>query len=268
MTSAHVASQVKGDRPGRFIGLLGLLYALAGFAVGLAAFAYAVPFLANFKFQGVLLVHPTIDIGSPRGVAPAVAIDLGLIMLFGLQHSIMARDGFKSWLRRYVPDGLERATYVHASNLVLWAVLLFWQPVPVVLLDLSGVRGLLGTTYLLGWLLVLIASFNLDLLELWGLRQAWSWSQGRTYTPRPIKVRRLYRQVRHPIYSGLIIVFWLTPVLTVGHALLAAGMTAYMLIGARFEERDLLRKYGDSYRQYQRAVPAFLPRLRLIATAK
>ena len=156
------------------------------------------------------------------------------------------------------PEGLERATYVHASNLTLWPVLLFWQPIPIVLVDLSSVRPLMMGIYWVGWLIVLLSSLNIDLLELWGLRQAWSWSRGEVYEPPPFKESWLYRQVRHPIYLGLLIAFWATPQLTVGHALFAGCMSAYIFIGAWFEERDLVRKHGESYRDYQRKVPAYL----------
>jgi protein-S-isoprenylcysteine O-methyltransferase Ste14 len=173
----------------------------------------------------------------------------------------MAREGFKQWLTRNIPVGLERATYVHASNLALWPVLLLWQPIPYVLVDLSAVRPLMTAIYWAGWLLVLVSSLNVDLFDLWGLRQAWSWSRGEVYAPPLFTQSWLYRQVRHPIYLGLLIVFWATPQLTVGHALFAGCMSAYIFIGAWFEERDLVRKYGDAYRDYQRKVPAYFPRL-------
>jgi methanethiol S-methyltransferase len=171
----------------------------------------------------------------------------------------MAREGFKRWLTRNVVGGLERATYVQASNLALWPVLLFWQPIPAVLVDLSAVRSVIMSIYWMGWLIVLLSSLNIDLLELWGVRQAWCWSRGEVYQPPPFKEHWLYRRVRHPIYLGLLVAFWATPQLTVGHLLFAACMSAYIFIGAWFEERDLVRKHGQSYRDYQRDVPAFLP---------
>ena len=184
--------------------------------------------------------------------------DVCLIALFGLQHSLMARDGFKQWLTRNVPEGLERATYVHASNLALWPVLLLWQPIPFVLVDLSPVRPLMTAVYWVGWLIVLLSSLNIDLLELWGVRQARSWSRGEVYVPPPFKESWLYRRVRHPIYLGLLLVFWATPQLTAGHVLFAGCMSAYIFIGTWFEERDLVRKHGQSYRDYQRKVPRLL----------
>jgi methanethiol S-methyltransferase len=265
-TSATVAQDrmqsAKISSPGRIARALGLAYALAGFAVALALFIYAVPFLANLQIFKRAIVSPSIDVGPTGPIGWAILADLGLIALFGLQHTLMARDRFKRWLERLVPAGLERATYVHASNLTLWPVLLFWQPIPSVLVDLTFVRAPMMGLYWVGWLIVLLSSLNIDLLDLWGLRQARSWSRGEVYVRPPFKETWLYRQVRHPIYLGLLIVFWATPQLTVGRALFAICMSAYILIGAWFEERDLVRKHGQSYRDYQREVPAYLPGLR------
>jgi protein-S-isoprenylcysteine O-methyltransferase Ste14 len=261
MVTLQPRTQPKAQPPGGLLRTLGLAYALIAFVTALALFLYAIPFLGNLRFLKRAIVNPSIDLGPPSPVLWAILVDACLIGLFGLQHSLMARDGFKRWLSRTLPDGLERATYVHASNLALWPVLLLWQPIPAVLVDLSSLRPLMTAFYWTGWLIVLVSSLNIDLLELWGLRQAWSWSRGETYAPPPFRESWLYRQVRHPIYLGLLIAFWATPWLTAGHALFAGCMSAYIFIGAWFEERDLVRKYGDSYRDYQRKVPAYLPRL-------
>jgi protein-S-isoprenylcysteine O-methyltransferase Ste14 len=256
--------------PGATLRALGLAYALAAFLAALALFLYAIPFLGNLGLLKRLIVYPSVDFGPQHGVAWAALMDVGLILLFGLQHSLMAREFFKRWLTRNLPQGLERATYVHASNLTLWPVLLFWQPIPAVLVDLSGVRAVMSTIFWLGWLIVLLSSLNIDLAELWGLRQARSWSRGEVYAPPPFKASWLYRLVRHPIYLGLLVAFWATPQLTVGHALFAGCMSAYILIGTRFEERDLVHKHGPSYREYQHKVPALIPggRRRLAALVR
>jgi protein-S-isoprenylcysteine O-methyltransferase Ste14 len=262
MATSQSFVQTKTTPPGGLLRALGLLYALVAFVAALALFLYAIPFLINLRYLKGAVVSPSIDVGSSVPVVWAALIDVCLILLFGLQHSVMARDGFKRWLARNFPEGLERATYVHASNLTLWPVLLLWQPIPTVLVDLSGLRPLMTGIYWSGWLIVLLSSLNIDLLALWGLRQAWSWARGEAYEPPPFKENWLYRHVRHPIYLGLLIVFWATPWLTVGHVLFAGCMSAYIFIGAWFEERDLVRKHGDSYRDYQRKVPAYLPALR------
>ena len=245
--------------PGGFQGALGVVYAGTAFITAFALFLYTIPFLANLRFHKSLIISPTVDLGPRASISRAVLIDGVLILLFGLQHSLMAREGFKRWLRAFVPDGLERATYVHASNLALWPVLLFWHPIPTVLIDLSIIRPFMTSIYWLGWLIVLLSSLNIDLLELWGVRQATSWSRGEVYVRPPFKENWLYRRVRHPIYLGLLLVFWATALLTVGHALFAGCMSAYIFIGAWFEERDLVRKHGDSYRDYQRKVPPYVP---------
>jgi methanethiol S-methyltransferase len=251
----------KTDRPGALSRALGLLYAWAAFLVALSLFLYAVPFLGNLRFLKRAIVEPSVDIGPTSALFWAVPIDCGLILLFGLQHSLMARHGYKRWVTRNVAGGLERATYVHASSLALWPVLLLWQPIPIVLLDLSAVRSVMMALYWLGWLVVLLSSLNIDLLELWGVRQAGCWSRGVVYQPPPFKDHWLYRQVRHPIYLGLLIAYWATPQLTVGHLLFASCMSAYIFIGTWFEERDLVRNHGESYRDYKRSVPAYVPRL-------
>ena len=261
MATVRQAAGAMRAPPGALTRAVGLVYALTAFVLAFALFLYTIPFLANLRFLKRAIVNPTVDFGPTRQWLTAALIDGGLILLFGLQHSLMARDDFKRWLTARIPGGLERATYVHGSNLALWPVLLFWQPIPIVLLDLSGARSIMMAIYWLGWLIVLLSSLNIDLLELWGVRQARSWSRGEVYQSPPFKETWLYHRVRHPIYLGLLIVFWATPQLTIGHALFAAGMSAYIFIGAWFEERDLVRTYGEAYRQYQRDVPAYVPRL-------
>jgi methanethiol S-methyltransferase len=168
MVTSQCPAQRPTKPPGGVLRMLGLLYALVAFVAALAIFLYAIPFLINLRYLKRLIVYPSIDVGASTPVLWAVLIDVCLILLFGLQHSIMARDGFKQWLARNFPEGLERATYVHASNLTLWPVLLLWQPLPTVLVDLSAVRPLMTGVYWAGWLIVLLSSLNIDLLELWG----------------------------------------------------------------------------------------------------
>jgi len=250
------------QRPNAWLRIAGLAYAMSGFLIALVGFLYTIPFLLNLKVAGTLLVSPSIDLGPRVSPGMAVLVDSCLIAAFGLQHSLMARDGFKRWFAAHAPAELTRATFVHASSLALWALLLLWQPLPFLLVDLSAGSGVLTGFNLLAWSIVLIGALNVDLLQLWGVRQAWAWCRGKTYERPTFEARWLYGWLRHPIYSGLLLVFWATPRLTVGHLLFAAGMTTYILIGRCFEERDLLRQYGDAYRHYQHSVPAFVPRLR------
>jgi len=191
----------------------------------------------------------------------ALIVDLGLISLFGMQHSIMARAGFKRWWLRSVPEPIERSTYVLLASLAL--LLLFWQwrPLPGVVWHVEQPLGhqLLWSLFWLGWLLVVVSTFAIDHFDLMGLRQLYTHLHGTRPSPPAFKTSALYGVVRHPLMLGFLIAFWATPRMTLGHLLFALGMTAYILIGLRYEERDLLRTFGTAYQAYQRRVPMLIP---------
>lgn len=191
----------------------------------------------------------------------AGAIDLGLIALFGLQHSAMARPRFKRWLTRFVPPHLERAVYVFATCPVLLLLMLFWQPLPGTIWhsDDSMVATLLWALYGAGWLLLVAATWMLDHFELFGLSQAWRQWRGIPAPADNFRMVYAYRYVRHPIYTGWLITFWVTPQMSAGHLLFAIGMSAYILVGILCEERDLIAAFGDRYRDYRARVPALIP---------
>jgi protein-S-isoprenylcysteine O-methyltransferase Ste14 len=211
-------------------------------------------FLANLPF-----VPTTIDGGTSGGVA-AILIDLALVGLFGLQHSIMARQGVKTRMRRVVPAAAERAVYVIASNLLLALILALWQPLPGTLWHLEGTaRIAMWVVYGLGWAFAVAATQAIDAWELVGMRQAWHALRDRASQPPRLQQPLLYTVVRHPMQLGLLIAFWATPDMTHGHALFAVAFTLYILVGIRFEERDLERQFGDDYRAYRRRVPMLLP---------
>jgi len=234
-----------------------LLYSVTSYALGVAALVYLVAFLFN------LYVPKSIDSGAPGNSAVAVAIDLGLIFLFGLQHSVMARSRFKAWLTRFMPPAAERSTFMLATALVTFALCLLWQPLPQVIWQAPAGMAhdvLLGIG-LAGWILVLYATFLINHFDLFGLRQAWLYFTGREYTHLPFKAAALYRYIRHPIMTGVFVGIWFTPVLTAGHLLFALGMSAYILIGVYYEERDLLRVFGDRYRKYTHLTGRFFPSL-------
>ncbi len=232
-----------------------LLYSLASYLVGVAALVYLIAFLFN------LYVPKSIDSGIPGDKLPAIFIDLGLIVLFGLQHSIMARRGFKSWLTRFVEPAAERSTFLLATALVTFALCLLWRPLPLVIwqADHAVVGYSMLTIGLAGWGLVLVSTFLINHFDLFGLRQAWLYFVGRDFSPLPFKTVWLYRYIRHPIMTGAFIGIWFTPVLTVGHLLFALGMSAYISVGVYYEERDLIRAFGQKYREYMRATGRFLP---------
>jgi len=234
--------------------LPGLAYGALAYGAFLCAFVYLVAFV------GDLGVPKSVNAGGEVDGLFALAVNLTLIALFGLQHSLMARKGFKRWLGEFLPASAERSTFVLATSVVLGMLFVLWQPIPADIWVLEGVPAiLLSVGFWLGWLLVVTASFLTGHLEFAGLRQSWLAYRRRRPGPMPFVVHSLYRFVRHPMYLGLLAGFWLTPRMTVGHLLFAAGMTGYLLVGMRLEERDLVRHYGRRYRAYQRRVPALVP---------
>lgn len=226
----------------------GLIYAAAAFLSALAFFALFVIFLGNLPKASKVWIEPTVDVGA--GLAPfaAAVIDTALVALFGLQHSLMARPFFKNWMTRTVPQELERATYVMAASLAGFILLAFWQPIPLVIWHVPAPGAvILWGLFAAGWSILLTSALAFDIFELFGLRQAWAWYRGRPMPPSTLKTHRLYGWMRHPMYVGLLLGVWTTPHMTAGHALLAATMTLYTLIGMRHEERDLSARFGAPY---------------------
>jgi protein-S-isoprenylcysteine O-methyltransferase Ste14 len=232
-----------------------MFYSFTNYALGVAALVYLIAFLFN------LYVPKSIDSGEAGSVITAVAVDLILIALFGLQHSVMARPKFKAWLTRLVPEAAERSTFMLATALVVFALCLLWQPLPAVVWQAENETAYyaLLATGLAGWVLVLYSKFLINHFDLFGLRQAWLNLIGREYTQLPFRAIALYRYIRHPIMTGAFIGIWFTPVLTVGHLLFAIGMSAYILIGVYHEEKDLISAFGEKYRHYARSTGRFLP---------
>jgi protein-S-isoprenylcysteine O-methyltransferase Ste14 len=232
-----------------------LLYGLAGYLLGVASLVYLIAFLFN------LGVPWTIDSGGPTSPFTAALTDLGLIALFGLQHSIMARRGFKSWLARVVPPAAERGTYMLATALVTFTLCFAWQALPEPLWQAKQplLHDALLAVGLAGWGLALYASFVIDHFDLFGLRQVWLYFTRRDYTPVSFRVGGLYRYVRHPLQTGVLIGTWITPSMTTGHLIFVLGMSLYILIGVHHEEQDLLREFGAKYRQYMKSTRRFFP---------
>ena len=236
---------------------LAIAYGVSCYAVFFATFVYAIGFVMG------LVVPKHIDSGPAAPFATALAIDLALLGLFAVQHSGMARPGFKRWWTRFVPAPVERSTYVLLSSLALIVLFRFWQPLPQVLQQGDGgaARVALDGVSALGWLLVLTGTFLINHFELFGLRQVWRLGQGHPSHDEPFVVRAAYRVVRHPIMLGFLVAFWAAPTMSVGHLLFALATTAYIVIAVKYlEERDLVATFGDTYRDYQRRVPMLLPR--------
>ena len=229
-------------------------YGVACYVVFLATFLYAVAFVGN-------LGTPTaLDAPATDPVGLALAIDAGLLGLFALQHSIMARKGFKQWWTQIVPKPIERSTYVLFSSLALILLFWQWQPIGGVVWSVDGTAAIvLRTLFAFGWLLVLVATFLIDHFDLFGLRQVWLYLLGQPYTARPFTTPGPYRLVRHPLYVGWFFAFWMTPTMTMAHLVFAIATSAYILIARQLEERDLVGEFGHTYEDYRRRVPMLVP---------
>lgn len=233
-----------------------LLYGSACYAVFLATFLYAMAFVAGVG------VPKHIDNGASTSLLAALAIDLGLLTLFAVQHSGMARPAFKRWWTRYVPQVIERSTFVLVSSLVLLFLFLQWRPLPQAIWQVQPgwAEWSLMAVSLLGWLMVLTSSFTINHFELFGLRQVWLFVRGREAKDEPFVLRAMYRIVRHPLMLGFLIAFWATPYMTLGHLLFSGVVTGYIFVAVKFlEERDLVAAHGEAYREYQRTVPMLVP---------
>jgi protein-S-isoprenylcysteine O-methyltransferase Ste14 len=221
-----------------------------------ALFAYMAGFVGNF------LVAKSID-SAPGNSLGAMAYDLLLIGLFGMQHSIMARPWFKRIWTRLIPPPIERSTYVLISSLFTFLLMWQWRGIGPVIWDVSNPLGrwTLWGLFATGWLLIPAASLMISHFDLFGTRQVWLYLRGRPYTALPFRTPLLYSRLRHPLYVGWALAFWATPTMSLGHLLFAGAMTLYMVIAARIEERDLVEHFGDLYRAYQLNVPRYFPRI-------
>lgn len=230
-------------------------YGVFAYVVVLGTTAYAVGFLAN------AVVPKSVDAGVTHTFGDPFLVNLVLIGLFGLQHSLMARPWFKDRWTKLVPEPIERSTYVLFAALSLVILMVGWRPLPEVIWTVEGWPAwLLWAGYLGGWVLMFASTELIDGDDLMGLRQVRAYRNDEPLEPIDFQTPSLYRYIRNPIVTGFVVAFWVTPHMTVGHLLFAGGMTAYILIGVKLEERDLTAAFGDRYRRYRDTIPAFIPR--------
>lgn len=231
------------------------LYGVFCYLVFFATFLYAIAFLGDFG------VPKSIDSGAQGSLAQALAVDVLLLGLFAVQHSLMARPWFKRAWTRIVPPAAERSTYVLFASVAMILLFWKWQPIGGLIWQLDTEVGRLVAygVYAFGWALLLLATFLIDHFDLFGLRQVYLYLRGRPYTGLQFRTPLLYRYVRHPIYVGWLCIFWATPQMTVAHLVFALATTAYILIAISWEERDLLNAHGETYRRYREQVPKLIP---------
>lgn len=259
VTPAHPIKPLSNPAPGSLGEPLGrrvsiFAYGLACYLLFFVTFCYAAGWLGNF------LVPRSIDSLPTQPAWLAILIDSGLLLLFALQHSVMARPAFKKWWTRIIPEVAERSTYVLFSSVALIAVMFLWSPIGGVIWNVENPigRGVLYALFAVGWGLVLYATFLINHFDLAGVRQVWLFLQDKPYTQLPFKTPVLYRIVRHPLYVGWFIGFWATPTMSAAHLLFAVLTSVYILMAIRWEERDLVDAHPE-YEQYRREVPMLVP---------
>lgn len=234
------------------------IYGILSYFMFLGVCIWGIGFIGNIKVSNSLDALPGIPLSH------ALMINLALLALFAIQHSVMARPVFKKWFTQFIPESAERPTYVLLSNIAMVIIFLFWEPIGGVIWSTENelIKNGILTFYMFGWALVVISTFLIDHFHLFGLKQIWFDLTGRKVPAAKFVMPSLYKRVRHPLYVGWLIVFWSTPIMTVSHLVFALMCTAYILVAIRLEEKDLEDEFGEKYRQYKKEVPMIIPALK------
>ena len=235
--------------------VLGFIYGVIAYAGFMAWMVYMIGFLGDFA------VPKSVDSGSVGPVATAILINFLLILLFGVQHTIMARPAFKQWLTQFIPKALERSTFVFVADIIIWVMIWQWRPIGGVVWHVQNTiaANILLAIALLGWVAVVLSSFMINHFELLGLEQVWHYLRRTEPKKITFKLRGFYKHVRHPLMLGFLVFFWASPYMTVSHLFFAAMFTIYVLIGIAFEERDLMKHHPEEYAKYKKQVPGLIP---------
>lgn len=237
------------------VGLVAVLYGIVAYSFSLAALLYLIGFIGN------LVVTKSIDSGTHGPLLLSVVVDTMLIGLFAIQHSVMARQGFKRWWTRIVPPAVERSTYILSTSFALLILFWQWQPIPAKVWTVVDpiAAAVLSGTFWLGWVVLVVSTFLLSHFEMFGLSQAFAQLFGKQLLESKFRAPLFYRRVRHPIYLGVLLAVWSTPAMTAGHLLFATLITGYILLGIQLEENDLIQQFGEQYRSYRKHAAMLIP---------